>query len=29
MEIEEIMEQFNWDLLDAMKTIVENRDDEW
>lgn len=29
MEIEEIMEQFNWDLLDAMKTIDENRDDEW
>ena len=29
MEIEEIMEQFNWDLLDAMKTLDENRDDEW
>jgi len=28
-KIEEIMEQFNLDLLDAAKTIEENRDDEW
>lgn len=28
-DIEEIMGQFYWDLLDATKTIDENRDDEW